>query len=64
MEIIDGHDTREEPLSLNDKLVKDSDKLWRFTPVGCEIDYKRFSFEPNKYLEFLNEKINEWLFTP
>ncbi len=32
--IIDGHDTRREALSLNDALVKDADKLWRFTSHG------------------------------
>ena len=28
-EIIDGHDTRMEPRHLNDRIVRDSDKLWR-----------------------------------
>ena len=32
--IIDGHDTRKTALSLNDALVKDADKLWRFTALG------------------------------
>ncbi|MFN8457106.1 MAG: HD domain-containing protein [Anaerolineae bacterium] len=40
--IIDGHDSRLEALSLNDNLVKDADKLWRFTPTGVGIDYRRF----------------------
>ena len=38
LSIIDGHDTRKEALSLNDQLVKDADKLWRFTPTGVDID--------------------------
>ena len=32
--IIDGHDTRKHALSLEDSLMKDADKLWRFTPHG------------------------------
>lgn len=32
--IIDGHDTRVEARSLNDALMKDADKLWRFTAHG------------------------------
>jgi hypothetical protein len=32
--IIDGHDTRKHPLSLDDGLMKDADKLWRFTAHG------------------------------
>jgi hypothetical protein len=34
IEIIDGHDTRKEALSLEDALMKDADKLWRFTGHG------------------------------
>lgn len=39
-EIIDGHDTRPEPRHLNDRIVRDADKLWRYevtgTAVGCD----------------------------
>ncbi len=39
-EIIDGHDTRLDPRHLNDRIVRDSDKLWRYevtgTAVGCD----------------------------
>jgi HD domain len=34
IEIIDGHDTRKHALSLEDALMKDADKLWRFTDHG------------------------------
>jgi HD domain len=38
--IIDGHDTRPDPRHLNDRIVRDSDKLWRYevtgTSVGCD----------------------------
>ncbi len=39
--IIDGHDTRSQALSLEDALMKDADKLWRFTPhgVACICDW-------------------------
>ncbi len=32
--IIDGHDTRKSPISLDDAVMKDADKLWRFTSHG------------------------------
>lgn len=32
--IIDGHDTTRQARSLNDAVMKDADKLWRFTPHG------------------------------
>lgn len=39
-EIIDGHDTRPDPRHLNDRIVRDADKLWRYevtgTAVGCD----------------------------
>lgn len=62
--IIDGHDSRLEALSLNDSLVKDADKLWRFTSTGVDIDYQRFEVELAVYLDYLGQKIEEWLFTP
>jgi HD domain len=39
-QIIDGHDTRPDPRHLNDRIVRDADKLWRYevtgTAVGCD----------------------------
>jgi hypothetical protein len=32
--IVDGHDTTREARSPEDAIVKDADKLWRFTPHG------------------------------
>ena len=62
LSIIDGHDTRKEPLSLNDKLVKDSDKLWRFTPYCVKIAHRHFGFELKEYIHWLGERIEEWFF--
>jgi hypothetical protein len=62
--IIDGHDTRLKGLSLNDKLVKDADKLWRFTPAGVNIDHTRFGIPRDTYLDWIATMIDGWLFTP
>jgi hypothetical protein len=64
LSIIDGHDTREEPLSLNDKLVKDADKLWRFTPYCVDIGHRHFGFELEEYITWLGKRIEEWFWTP
>ena len=64
MTIIDGHDTRLKGLFLDDKLVKDADKLWRFTPTGVRIDHTRFGIPRNTYLDWIAPMIDEWLFTP
>ncbi|MEM7343237.1 MAG: HD domain-containing protein [Chloroflexota bacterium] len=47
--IIDGHDTRLEALSLNDSLVKDADKLWRFNPIGITVATEWFEWTPARY---------------
>jgi len=64
LSIIDGHDTRLEALSLNDQLVKDADKLWRFTPTGVDIDHARFGIPRDSYMKWLDTVIDDWLFTP
>ena len=61
--IINGHDTRQKALSLNDELVKDADKLWRFTLAGVQIDHVRFGIPRNAYLAWLDTMIEGWFFT-
>jgi hypothetical protein len=62
--IIDGHDSRETALSLNDKLMKDADKLWRFTPTGIGIHHERFDIELREYMAWIARQIDGWMFTP
>ncbi len=62
--IIEGHDSREEALSLNDAIVKDADKLWRFSPVGLETDLRRFDVDRDRYVRWLKKRVSRWLFTP
>jgi hypothetical protein len=62
--IIEGHDSREKALSLNDAVVKDADKLWRFSPVGMEVDYQRFAVDRNRYVAWLTKGADMWFFTP
>jgi len=62
--IIDGHDSRLEAISQNDRIVKDADKLFRFSPRGFKIDCERFGVDHNKYRTWLNKSVDEWFFTP
>jgi hypothetical protein len=64
LSIIDGHDTRREALSLNDQLVKDADKLWRFTPASVDIHHKKFGISRDSHMKWLETMIDDWLFTP
>jgi len=53
-EIIDGHDTRPYPRSLNDRLVRDADKLWRFTVTGVAVASDWFKLNPRQYTDRLD----------
>jgi HD superfamily phosphodiesterase len=63
IEIVRGHDSRKIPLSLNDKIVKDSDKLWRFSAEALEVDPKRFGVDPGVHVQWLGLQIDKWFLT-
>jgi hypothetical protein len=63
LKIIDGHDSRKESVSLNDRIVKDADKLWRFTRKGFEIDNERFEATVAEGLNRLRKYLPRWFFT-
>jgi HD superfamily phosphodiesterase len=63
LEIIDGHDSRTTPVSLNDMIVKDADKLWRYSRSGFYIDIERFGESFEEGLERLRSNLSEWFFT-
>lgn len=52
-EIIDGHDTRPEPRHLNDRIVRDADKLWRFGVPGIAVACDWFAMTPRAYADRL-----------
>jgi len=62
--IIRGHDTRKRPISRNDRIVKDADKLWRYSRKGMTIDRERFQIPCREYLVFLEGIIDQWFLTP
>jgi HD superfamily phosphodiesterase len=62
-EIIDGHDTRLTPLSLNDKLVKDADKVWRVSPHGTDVAMPRFGLNRQESLRINSYRAYDVLFT-
>ena len=61
--IIDGHDSRREALSRNDELVKDADKLWRYSVTGLSVSCDWFSMTPGQYATRLERQVREALFT-
>jgi hypothetical protein len=63
MRIIDGHDSRLQSLSLEDSLVKDADKIWRFTPAGMDIDHRRYGVTLARHLEWTAPQLDRIFFT-
>jgi HD superfamily phosphodiesterase len=61
--IIDGHDSRPHALSRNDELVKDADKLWRYSVAGLSVGCDWFSMTPGQYAARLQRQVREALFT-
>ena len=61
--IIDGHDSRQEAVSKNDAIVKDADKLWRYTAEGFRIDIDRFGETYQEGLTRLKENLEHWFLT-
>lgn len=62
--IIDGHDTRPHAISHDDEVMKDADKLWRFTPTGVGIACDWFGLTPAAYADDLEARVAGELFTP
>jgi HD superfamily phosphodiesterase len=63
-QIIQGHDSRKKPISWNDRIVKDADKLTRYSKEGMAIDLGRFHIPRREYLVFLEAIIDHWFLTP
>ncbi|MGG7565196.1 HD domain-containing protein [Rhodovulum sp. DZ06] len=56
-EIIDGHDTRPDPRHLNDRVVRDADKLWRFSEAGIAVAADWFGTTPRGYADRLEDQV-------
>ena len=62
-EIIDGHDTRRDPHHLNDRIVRDADKLWRFEPAAVAIVTDWMSITPSALCHWLRTTVLDKLET-
>lgn len=63
VQIVDGHDSRREALSLNDSLVKDADKLWRLTPHGVDTVMDWFGLTRQQAHVLIGSRVHDHLFT-
>ncbi len=63
VEIIDGHDSRTDAISLEDAIVKDSDKTWRVTPHGLDVVMEWFGLDRDAALRLCAARVVDHLFT-
>lgn len=56
-QIIDGHDTRPVAFSLEDALVRDADRLWRFDGPGVAMSTQWFGHDAAHYMDRLESEI-------
>lgn len=62
-ELIDGHDTRLVARSLEDALMRDADRLWRFDHAGIALASSWFGMDPATYTDRLATEIIPELIT-
>ncbi|MBN1806092.1 MAG: PAS domain S-box protein [Sedimentisphaerales bacterium] len=63
VEIINGHDNRSKPVSKEDMIVKDADRLSRYTPECFDGFRLKFKYSEGEFFDILKSKIERWLFT-
>ena len=61
LQIIDNHDTRENPISINDEIVRDADKLTRYSKCFWFF-IGEFGMIPQEALAGLESFIEQWFF--
>lgn len=63
LNIIDGHDSRREALSIEDAIVKDADKTWRLSPHGIDTVMDWFGLDRGQALRLCSQRVHGHLFT-
>ena len=63
VQIIKRHDSGNNPDTTEEKLVKDADKLWRFSKIGYHYELQRQATTHAERSAFLSRKIDSWFFT-
>jgi hypothetical protein len=61
--LIERHDSAEQPESPEEKIVKDADKLWRFSPVGYWKEIDRQRLDQEELYRYLLPRYRDWFFT-
>jgi len=61
--LIERHDSGKETDSLEEELLKDADKLWRFSPFGFWNEIERQGLGQRELYQYLSDRYGRWFFT-
>jgi HD superfamily phosphodiesterase len=61
--MIEHHDSGNDPASLEEKILKDSDRLWRYSPLGFWKERERQGLPPRELYRHLENRRLSWFFT-
>ena len=61
--IISRHDSGKDAPTLDEALVKDADKLWRFSRTGFWLETERQGLKPATLLDYLAARLKGWFFS-
>jgi len=64
LQIIDGHDTRADAISIDDEVVRDADKLSRYTRSEFWSMVEKFKRTPEETFRALELLVDRWFFMP
>lgn len=64
VEIIERHDSGSRADSLEERITKDADKLWRFSGIGFWKEIERQGLSAGELHDYLSERYGNWFFTP
>lgn len=62
-QIIQRHDSGKNPETIEERIVKDADKLWRFSRVGYYHEMERQQLSHEVRHRFLIKHMGNWFFT-
>lgn len=63
VQIVERHDSGTNPQTIEEKLVKDADKLWRFSKIGYYYEMERQKLTHEVRYNFLIRNMGNWFFT-
>ncbi|MGD8342381.1 MAG: HD domain-containing protein [Desulfobacterales bacterium] len=62
-QIIERHDSGPDAHSIEEKIVKDADKLWRYSDIGFWYEIERQALDPRAYYDYLASRCQTYFFT-